>query len=398
MNFDFFSVPRIVFGRGRVAELGSIARGFGDSALIVHNGGEVGGGGAIDKAADSLKAAGVRLSFYRQRGEPTTTDVDGALTAARGDQCQVIIGVGGGSAIDCAKAVAGLLTNGGAALDYMEVIGQGRKITKPAAPWIAVPTTAGTGAEVTRNAVIGSKEHKYKASLRSEHLLAKVALVDAELGVGTPPAVTAASGMDALCQCIEAYTSKGASPLSDSVAIEGIHCIVLTLRDAFRTGADVDAREHMALGALCSGIALTNAGLGAVHGFAAPIGANFAVPHGVVCARLLAPVITANVAALHDADPKHPVLDRYGMITGAAHWALLKQKPTRQRLGNTVHPLITFITGLVSEFAIPPLSQFGLREDDIGDMVSLAKKSSSMKFNPVVLADDVLANILRSAL
>src|SRR5690242_13186458 len=291
-GFELSSVGRIFFGRGQVRRLGEIARSMGSAALVVHN-------GPVPAAVEAaLSGTGMRTVLVRQHGEPKVEDVDRGLAAARENGCDLVIGVGGGSAIDAAKAVAGLLTNGGAALDYMEVIGKGQKITRPAAPWVAVPTTAGTGAEATRNAVIGSPEKRFKASIRSEHLLPRVALVDPELGVGVPPDVTARSGMDALCQCVEAYTSIGANAMTDPMALHGVALAGRSLRRAFENGQDLDAREDMALAALLSGIALTNAGLGAVHGFAAPLGANFPAPHGTVCAALLPHVIAANVAAL----------------------------------------------------------------------------------------------------
>jgi alcohol dehydrogenase class IV len=292
--------------------------------------------------------------------------------------------------------VAGILTNGGEALDYMEVIGKGKKITRPAMPWIAVPTTAGTGAEVTKNAVIGSPEKKFKASIRSEHLLARVALIDAELHVGTPKQVTAASGMDALCQCIEAYVSKGANAMSDAIADCGAVSIIRSLRIAFEDGAALSAREDMAFGALCSGIALANAGLGAVHGFAAPIGANFPVPHGVVCARLLPGVIAANANALRGESVDHPSFNKYESLG-----VLLRVKGYAKSTSDAAdygRMLAVYVMSLVRDFAIPPLSEFGMREEHVPAMVDLAKKASSMRYNPVVLADDVLANILRSAL
>ncbi len=192
--------------------------------------------------------------------------------------------------------------------------GTGRKITKAAAPWIAIPTTAGTGAEVTRNAVIGATAQRYKASIRGEQLLARIALVDPELGVSTPPGVTASSGMDALCQCIESYTSKGAQPMTDALALQGISLAGRSLRRAVEEGTNLDAREDMALAALLSGITLTNAGLGAVHGFAAPLGANFPVPHGTVCAALLPHVMSANVDALRAVAADHPTLRRYAAV------------------------------------------------------------------------------------
>ena len=390
--FEFSSVGKIIFGRGKIALLGDLTRGLGTVALLIHNGDDPGKGGPVDRATASLSAAGVSVFFHRQRGEPKVADVDAALAIARQNHCDVLIGLGGGSAIDAAKATAGLLTNGGQCLDYMEVIGKGQKITQPAAPWIAVPTTAGTGAEVTKNAVIGSPEHKFKASIRSEHLLARVALIDPELHVGVPPEVTAASGMDALCQCIEAYTSIGATAMTDPMAVSGALTAGLTIVAAFKDGDDLEQRGDMALAALFGGICLTNTGLGAVHGFAAPIGANFPVPHGVVCACLLGPVIHANLAALRAQDFAHPVLQKYGILG--------RRFRGRQdvMLGQAGNFLVEYVLDLVKLLKIPRLGDFGLRTEHIPEMVALAKKSSSMKYNPVVLADDVLANILRSAL
>jgi alcohol dehydrogenase class IV len=394
-GFDFHSVPRIVFGRGRIAELGGIARPLGLRALLIHNGDEPGRCGPVDRAIGSLTAASVCCTPHRQKGEPTIADVDAGLAAARANACDLIIAVGGGSAIDAAKAIAGLLTNAGAALDYMEVIGRGQKIAKPAAPWVAVPTTAGTGAEATRNAVIGAPERKFKASLRSELLMAKAALLDPELGVGVPREVTAASGMDALCQVIESYVSSGANPMTDAVAAEGIRLAARSIRTAVADGSNLHAREAMAMAALLSGIALTNAGLGAVHGFAAPLGANFPVPHGVVCARLLPGVIKANIAALKQQSPKHPSLIKYetvGFEIESIEFARVHSAP------DPLEMLVAWTAGLVTEFNIPSLGHYGLTESRVGEMVELAKKSSSMRYNPVVLADEVLADILRTAL
>ena len=246
-------------------------RGWDGRRVVVHN-------GPIGRVVDLLGAAGVAATVHRQRGEPVVDDVDAAVDLARKNGCDCVIGVGGGSAIDVAKAVAGFLRNEGSVLDYMEVVGQGRKLAHPAAPWMAVPTTAGTGAEATRNAVIGLPEKHFKASVRSEHLLARVAMVDPELGVGVPPAVTASSGMDALCQLIESFTSTGASPMTDALALRGLGLAARCLPRAFADGGDIGAREGMALAALLSGITLTSAGLGAVHGLAAPLGANFPAP------------------------------------------------------------------------------------------------------------------------
>ncbi len=391
-NFDFFSVPRIVFGRGRFAEIGTFAAALGRTAAVVANGGRPGVGGTVDRLAGLFDASGVRMVFRRQRGEPTVADVEAHLSAARDAGCDLVVGLGGGSAIDAAKAVAGLLTNPGSPMDYMEVVGAGRRLVRPAAPWIAVPTTAGTGAEVTRNAVIGSMEHSFKASIRSELLLARVVLVDPELGVDVSPVVTARAGMDALCQLIESSTSVNANPVSDALAIQGIRLAGRSLKRAVNDGTDLDAREDMALAALLSGITLTNVGLGTVHGLAAPLGANFPIPHGTICAALLPQVISANVQALRALSPQSPVLARYAEIGRT-----LVGKPNLPN-GEAVDAAIDVTISLVRDLAIPPLGQLGLGEVDVPEMVRLARQSSSMKYNPVTLTDQALADALRRAM
>jgi alcohol dehydrogenase class IV len=343
-----------------------------------------------ERLAGMLRSAGVAATLRRQRGEPVVADVDAAVEAARAAGCDMTIGLGGGSAIDAAKAAAGLLANGGSAVDYMEVVGKGLKIIKPAAPWMAIPTTAGTGAEATRNAVIGLPEKKFKASIRSELLLPRVALLDAELGLAVPAAVTASSGMDALCQLIESYTSSGANVMTDGLALQGIALAARALPRAYLDGGDVEAREGMALAALWSGMTLTNAGLGAVHGFAAPLGANFPVPHGTVCAALLPHVIKANVTALRGR----------GEQAGLARYAAVGRKLTGEDLADpdAIEACVGVTADLARELKIPALAQFGLAEKDVAEMVGLARRASSMRFNPVALSDEALAAALRAAI
>jgi alcohol dehydrogenase class IV len=395
-NFDFFSVPRIVFGRGQFARLAELAAPLGRTALVVANGPAE----LFDRLTAHLAAAGIRHVAHLQKGEPTVQNIDAALAVGRNASCTLVIGLGGGSAIDAAKAAAGLLANGGTALDYMEVVGKGQKITRPALPWIAIPTTAGTGAEATRNAVIGYKpdggggaqasgQASFKASLRSELLLPRIALIDPELGVSVPPAVTASSGMDALCQCIEAYTSTGATPMTNPVALEGVRRAARSLKRAYTNGQDLDAREDMALAALFSGIALTNAGLGAVHGFAAPLGASFPVPHGVVCAALLPHVMRANVLALRAANS--PTLARYTAVSCAM---LQRDLPDAA----AIDAAIAFIESLARDLRIPRLSQFGFTPAAVPAQVALAQKSNSMRYNPIPLTPETLAQILTAAL
>lgn len=387
--FEFFTVPRLVFGRGTVARLGALAAELGRTALVVTNVDRPGSGGRSDRLVAELTAAGVQAQGCWQPGEPTITDVEQAVEVARAAGCDVVLGVGGGSALDAAKAVAGLLTNGGTPLDYLEVIGRGQPLSRPAAPWLAVPTTAGTGAEVTRNAVLGCPEKRFKASLRSPHLLARVAVIDAELAVGVPPDVTASSGMDAVCQLIESYTSNRAQPITDALALKGLALAARALPRAVAEGGDLDAREDMALAALLSGLTLANAGLGAVHGFAAPLGANLPVPHGTVCAALLPHVMAANLQALRAQTPDHPGLERYAAIgqilTGVSG-------PAGPEAG------VQFVTRLACDLNIPPLRTFGLTEDQIPELAGLARQASSMRYNPVVLPDAVLQAILRKAL
>ncbi|HUS91711.1 MAG TPA: iron-containing alcohol dehydrogenase [Phycisphaerae bacterium] len=391
-GFELLSVGRILFGQGRAAELPDLVRSFGRIALLVTNAGCPGAGGVTDRVAAMLTEAGVRVALYPQRGEPTVAGVAEATETARADGCEVVVGLGGGSAIDTAKAAAALLTNGGGPLDYMEVVGQGRKITRPSAPWVAVPTTAGTGAEVTKNAVVACPERRFKASIRGEQLLARAVVVDPELGLDVPPDVTAQTGMDALCQLIESYTSNRAQPITDALAMAGIRRAARSLRRAFEDGRDADARADMALAALLSGITLTNAGLGAVHGFAAPLGANFPAPHGAICAALLPGVMAANAAALRGESPEHPVLRRYADIgralTGRAELADEQ----------AVDAGVAAAAQLAKDLKVPPLSEYGLAGGRIDEMVSLARRSSSMRYNPVVLTDEALAGVLRKAL
>lgn len=361
----------MIFGCGAFARAGQIAAQLGRRPLLIYNGDAPGRGGPLDRIISQIEATPVR-----QRGEPTVSDIDCAIQVARRENCDSVIALGGGSAIDAGKAVAGLLANGGLALDYMEVVGKGQKITRPAVPWMAIPTTAGTGAEATRNAVIGYPEKQFKASIRSDLLLPRVALIDPELAVNAPPAVTAASGMDALCQCIESYTSIGANPMTDILAFRGIQLASGSLERVFADGTALDARQDMALAALISGITLTSAGLGAVHGFAAPLGANFPVPHGVVCAALLPHVIRANRDALEKVEGRQSTLMRY----------------------REIEKIVPDLGLLVKGLGIPRLSSFGLTQERIPEMVALARKASSMRYNPVILSHGALVKILEDAL
>jgi alcohol dehydrogenase class IV len=300
----------------------------------------------------------------------------------------VVTAIGGGSVIDLGKTVAMLLGNGGDPLDYLEVVGSGRKITQPAVPCVAVPTTAGTGAEVTANAVLASPAHRLKASLRSPLMIPRVALVDPQLTTSCPPPVTAASGLDALTQCLEPFVSNRANPLTDGLAREGLRRAAAGLRAAYADGADLRARADMAMCSLLGGIALANAKLGAVHGLAGVIGGTADVPHGMACAALLAPVIEANVRALRPGPAGHPALARY---TEAAR--LLTGQPAA-----TIDDGLAWIRETVTRLAVPGLATFGIRPEQADEIAAKGARSSSMRGNPVALSDSDLRAIVRQAL
>ena len=304
MTFEFATAGRIMAGAGRAAELPGVLAGLGSRVLVCT-------GANPARHAGLLAGLGLPAAVLEVAGEPTVELARAGVAAAREHGADVVAAIGGGSVIDAGKAVAMLLGNGGDPLDYLEVIGSGRAITQPAVPCVAVPTTAGTGAEVTANAVLASPEHRLKASLRSPLMIPRVALVDPQLTVSCPPPVTAASGLDALTQCLEPLVSPRASPLTDGLASEGLRRAAAGLRAAYADGEDLAARADMATCALLGGMALANAKLGAVHGLAGVIGGIADVPHGIACATLLAPVIDANVHALRSGPPGHPALDRY---------------------------------------------------------------------------------------
>lgn len=321
-------------------------------------------------------------------GEPTTDSVQALTTQAKAERCDVVIGFGGGSVIDAAKAVSGLLTNDGDLFDYLEVIGKALPLKNPAAPYIAIPTTAGTGAEVTRNAVLGSKEHRVKVSLRSPLMLPRLAIVDPELTYDLPEDVTAYTGLDALTQVIEPYVCAKANPMTDGWCVEGIRRAAKSLRKAVEQGNDKVAREDMAVTSLFGGLALANAGLGAVHGFAAPFGGMFPAPHGAVCAALLPHVMAANIKELRESAPGSIALARYEeigrLLTG--------------RLQASAEDGVEWVEKLVNDLRVPKLSQYGCLEKDVESVVEKAAKASSMKANPVELAAGDLSRILKAAM
>jgi alcohol dehydrogenase class IV len=376
MNFEFATANRIVFGAGQIKLLPDIARAHGSSALVVM-------GKESERTEEirrMLAARGISVTPFNVPHEPTVELVTAGAAQVRLENCDSVIAIGGGSVMDAGKAIAALATNRRRTLDYLEVIGAGEPLQARPLPMTAIPTTAGSGAEVTRNAVLTSTEHKIKVSLRHAWMLPMVALVDPTLTESMPPAITAATGMDALSQLIEPFVSAKANPLTDAICREGLNLVARSLRAAFQNGGDAKAREEMALASLFGGMALANAGLGAVHGFAAPFGAMFNAPHGAVCAALLGPVMRANGRSV--------VSGRFEEIA-------------RRLTGNPAARIadgVEWVEKLTKDLNIPGLGRYGLRAQQFPELIAKAKSASSMRANPVALNDDELSEILHSAL
>lgn len=383
VSWELATAGRILFGEGRVREAGGLAAGLGTRALVVG-----GGGGRAAPLLELLRESGVAAVELRVAGEPTIALVEQGVERARGERFDLVVALGGGSAIDAGKAIAALLTNPGEPREYLEVIGAGRPIAERPAPFVAIPTTAGTGAEVTRNAVLAAGEERVKVSLRSPLMLPTIALVDPELTYSLPPEVTASTGLDALTQCVEPFVSPRANPLTDAVAREGMGRAAGALRRAYRDGSDVEARRDMAVASLCGGLALANAKLGAVHGFAAPLGGMFPVPHGVACARLLPVVAEANLRALRARSPASPALERYREVARI----LTGRADARAEEG------VEWLAELVEELRIPPLSDYGLTTEAVPGVAEQARRASSMQGNPVELTEQELRETLAAAM
>ena len=385
MHFEFASAARIIFGDGSAAQLPQLARETGSHALLVTDSFQP---EAVTRLIDSLRSAGLRLTHFPVSGEPTVSMIDEAKAIARSARCDLAISIGGGSVIDSGKASAALIPNEGEVLDYLEVIGAGQKLRADPLPFIALPTTAGTGAEVSKNAVLGSKAHRVKVSLRDNRMLADIALVDPQLTHSVPPAVTASTGMDALTQTLEPFVSHFANPLTDGICAEGLRRAGASLRTVYAEPDNAAARRDMALTSLLGGLALANAKLGAVHGFAGVLGGMYDAPHGAICAALLPPVMEANISALQAREPQNPALKRYEY---GAQFLLFDRSAT-------AGDAMDWIRETSDMFGIPGLGAYGVGAEDFDEIVEKSSASSSMKGNPIVLTAAELKAILKAAL
>jgi alcohol dehydrogenase class IV len=384
VRFELAIPADIRFGAGRVGEVPQALVGLGASRVFVVTGRST---SRVATVRSALADAGVSSVVLGVEGEPSVEVLRDALALLTDAGCDAVLGFGGGSALDVGKAVAALATTGADPLDHLEVIGAGRPIVERGLPFVAVPTTAGTGSEVTRNAVLSSGG--VKASLRSPLMLPKVAVVDPDLLVGLPGPTVAHSGMDALSQLIEPLLSQRANPFTDALALDGIRRCARSLRRAGEEGmSNAGVRDDLALASLFGGLCLANSGLGAVHGLAAAIGAKLSAPHGAVCAAVLAASVDVNLKALRDRAPHHPALSRLSEVA-----ALLTGES-----GSRPEDAIRWLVELTAALAIPGLASYGLRDSDVAAAVAAAQNASSMRGNPIPLTDAEVGEIVTRSL
>ena len=384
MKFEFMTASRIIVERDGLKQIGKLAKSFGQRVLLA-------GRLASDdtkRAIEYLNNEGCIVTPVNVKGEPSVESINEILAISRENQCEVIVAIGGGSVLDSGKTIAALMTNTNDIMDYLEVIGNGVAVSKKSLPFIAVPTTSGTGAEATKNATILSAEHKVKVSIRSPYMLPDVVLLDPQLTVSVPKDVTASTGLDALTQVLEPYVSKMANPITDAFAKEGLTRAARSLKKAYDHGDDIDAREDMAIASLFGGISLANAKLGAVHGFAGVLGGMYPIPHGVVCARLLPFVTRKNIEVLNARDANNPAVKRYEDVA-----KILTGDPNAKATDG-----VAWLEDLCKHLDVASLSHFGVKEEHFEEIIKKSMNASSMKGNPIELTFDELKDILKQAL
>ena len=393
MNISSFSLarlPRIEFGAGVLDKLPDLIAPYGQRFLLVLGRASFEQSEAWARLSLQLKAADLSWDILRVPGEPSPELVDEAVRAHRRGGYAAVVGVGGGSVLDAAKAVAGLLIPGNTVMDHLEGVGPELPYCGPALPLIAVPTTAGTGSEATKNAVLSIHgESGFKKSFRDEQLVAQAALVDPDLLATCPKAIIAANGMDAFTQLLESYVSLKAGPLTDSLAWGGMKAARDGLLPFFADAGDSAARARMAYAALISGITLAQTGLGSVHGLAAPLGAFFPIPHGVACGALVAQATQLNIEALEARAPESPALKKYALAGKLlAREERLDDAAARARL-------VDILQDWTRRLELPRLGQYGVTAPDLPRIVAHSR-GSSMKTNPLVLSDAELSRLLAS--
>jgi len=380
-TYDFFIPPSVIYGVGAMNRLAEEVRGLGRRALLVSGRDALRRTGSRDAILSALRSGGIdAILFEGVEADPSIETVDRGAHAAVSGGCDMVVAAGGGSAIDAGKAIAAMATNRGSVRNYLE----GEEFTRKPIPCIAIPTTAGTGSEVTRNSVLTNRQRGYKRSIRHRWLIPAVALVDPELTRSLPPSLTAATGMDALAQLIEPYVSRKSSPLTDALAIYAIELVGRSLKRAVENGDDIQARADMSLASLMSGMVLANAGLGAAHALSHPLGVHFHIPHGFGCAMLLPWVMEFNLPASQE---------KFARVAAA-----LGEDTYGRGAEEAAGRAIARVRSLAREIGIPArLSEFGVSQKDC-ERVAREAHGSSLDANPVTASDDQLVSILRKAL
>lgn len=391
--FSIARLPRIEFGAGTFKKLPALLALNGKRLLLVTGGKSLRETEHWVWLTGALRQQGFFWEELRVSGEPSPQMVDQAVTNLHGQDFDTVLGIGGGSVLDAAKAIAGLLKPGNSVLDHLEGVGPELTYQGPATPFIAVPTTAGTGSEATKNAVLSVHgKEGFKKSFRDEQLVPQYAVVDPELLASCPSELIAANGMDAFTQLLEAYVSSKANPFIDALAWSGLVAANKGLLDWYECGSQAAAgRERMAYAALLSGIALAQVGLGSVHGLASPLGAFFPIPHGVVCGTLVAAATSTNINAMMEREPANPALTKYAevgrLLSGNAS---LSNQEAQQALAET-------LSSWTHRLNLPRLSTYGVGEINLPHIVANCR-GSSMKTNPVLLSDTEVTNILSARL
>jgi len=388
LAFELHTAASVHFGRGSRQRIAAIARGFGRRAIIVSGGASLSASGELARLTGRLEELGMTAVHFSVVGEPVPSVVDDGVRRCRDGSCELVVGIGGGSVIDAAKAIAAVVSNGGAAIDYLENLPSGgrRSIATSPLPLIAAPTTAGSGSEVTKNAVLRVPDAGVKRSMRSDLMVPRIAVIDPDLSCGAPRSVAIPAALDALTHLVEGYVSKGAQPTTDLLAFEGLRRSFAALTAVAHGTDDAAAADELALASLWGGIVLANAGLGAVHGLVAPLGGQFPIPHGCGCAALLAPGARTNVAALRLRDAAGPALVRYTQIAQALIGPMARAED-----------LADAFDSLRASLGAKLLGHYGVTEANLESIIAGAR-GGSMKSNPIVLTDAELESILRGAL
>ncbi|MBU1191097.1 MAG: iron-containing alcohol dehydrogenase [Gammaproteobacteria bacterium] len=391
--FSLARLPRIEFGAGRLALLPQLVARYGTRVLLVSGARSLQATAHWNMLLDGLRKHDIDWDLLHVSEEPSPQLVDAAVAQFRDGGFDLVIGIGGGSVLDAAKAIAGLLRIGDSVMDYLEGVGPEKPYQGPATPFIAIPTTAGTGSEATKNAVLSVHgEQGFKKSFRDEQLVPDYAIVDPDLLTSCPPELIAANGMDALTQLIESYVSLRAGNLTDALAISGLRAARDGLLSWYEgTGDQAAARSRMAYAALISGITLAQTGLGSVHGLAAPMGAFFPIPHGVVCGTLVGSATRMNIAAMHEREPDNPALGKYARLAEILCERRIREPEAAYRA------LTDLLEDWTERLQLPRLSHYQVQRDDF-PRIAANSRGSSMKTNPIVLTDDEIMQVLSERL